>query len=61
MINYNRQEKSSLKQKLKNKEMTIGSWITLGSTGLAEILANSGFDWLVVDLEHTNNGFKITP
>ena len=53
MINYNGQDKLSLKQKLKNKEMTIGSWITLGSTGIAEILANSGFDWLVVDLEHT--------
>ena len=43
----------SLKQKLNNKELTIGSWITLGSPGVAEILANAGFDWLVVDLEHT--------
>ena len=42
-----------LKQKLNNKEFTIGSWITLGSPGVAEILANAGFDWLVVDLEHT--------
>jgi len=42
-----------LKYKLKNKELTIGSWITLGNTSIAEILANAGFDWLVVDLEHT--------
>jgi len=42
-----------LKEKINNRELTIGSWITLGSTGVAEILANSGFDWLVVDLEHT--------
>ena len=43
----------SLKKKIINKQLTIGSWITLGNTGVAEILSNSGFDWLVVDLEHT--------
>jgi 2-keto-3-deoxy-L-rhamnonate aldolase RhmA len=42
-----------LKQKLKNKELTVGSWITIGNTSIAEILANAGYDWLVVDLEHT--------
>lgn len=42
-----------LKQKLKNKDLTVGSWITLGNTSIAEILANAGYDWLVVDLEHT--------
>ncbi|MBT5399563.1 2,4-dihydroxyhept-2-ene-1,7-dioic acid aldolase [bacterium] len=42
-----------LKQQLKNRELTIGSWITLGNTSIAEILANAGYDWLVVDLEHT--------
>ena len=43
----------TLKRKLKNSERTIGSWITLGNTGIAEIMANAGFDWLVVDLEHS--------
>ena len=43
----------TLKQKIINKKITIGSWITLGNVGIAEILANAGFDWLVVDLEHT--------
>lgn len=43
----------SLKQKIKNKQLTVGSWITLGNTSIAEILSNAGFDWLVVDLEHT--------
>lgn len=43
----------NLKQKLLNSQVTIGSWITLGNTSIAEILANAGFDWLVVDLEHT--------
>jgi len=42
-----------LKNKLINKETTIGSWITLGNTGIAEIMANAGFDWIVIDLEHS--------
>ena len=43
----------TLKQKLINKNLTIGSWITIGSPTIAEILANAGYDWLVVDLEHS--------
>ena len=39
-----------LQTKLKNRQTTIGSWITIGSTVVAEIMAQSGFDWLVVDM-----------
>jgi len=46
-------ENSDLKQNLKNSEATIGSWITLSHPGIAEIMAKAGFDWLVVDLEHS--------
>lgn len=42
-----------LKKRLKANTLTIGSWITIGNTSIAEILARAGFDWLVVDLEHT--------
>lgn len=45
--------KYSLKEKLKRKILTIGSWITLDHTSIAEIMANAGFDWLVVDMEHS--------
>lgn len=31
----------------------IGSWITLNHTSIAEIMADAGFDWLCVDLEHS--------
>jgi 2-dehydro-3-deoxyglucarate aldolase len=44
---------TSLKQKLKNKELTVGSWITIGHPAIAEILATANFDWLVIDTEHT--------
>ena len=32
---------------------SIGSWITLGHPAIAEIMAETGFDWLTVDLEHS--------
>ncbi len=43
----------SLKEKLQSGRLTIGSWITLGHPAIAEIFAGAGFDWLVVDMEHT--------
>ncbi|MCB1936262.1 MAG: 2,4-dihydroxyhept-2-ene-1,7-dioic acid aldolase [Nitrosomonas sp.] len=42
-----------LKSKLAQSEITIGSWITLGHTAIAEIMASAGFDWLVLDMEHS--------
>ncbi|MCG8566169.1 MAG: aldolase/citrate lyase family protein [Desulfobacterales bacterium] len=42
-----------LKQKLAANIPTLGSWLTFGNTAIAEIMARSGFDWLVVDLEHS--------
>jgi len=42
-----------LKKKLFNNKTTIGSWITLAHPAIAEIMANSGFDWLAIDLEHS--------
>jgi 2-keto-3-deoxy-L-rhamnonate aldolase RhmA len=31
----------------------IGSWITLNNSSVAEIMADAGFDWLCIDLEHS--------
>lgn len=42
-----------LKLKLSQGELTIGSWITLGHPAIAEIMAAAGFDWLVLDMEHS--------
>jgi len=44
----------SLKQKLKNNELTIGSWIMMGNQMSVEVMALAGFEWLVVDIEHTS-------
>ena len=43
----------NLKQKLKNNELTLGSWIMMGNAMSVEVMALAGFDWLVVDIEHT--------
>lgn len=42
-----------IRKKLNGGQVSIGSWITLGNTGIAEILSLAGFDWIVVDLEHS--------
>ena len=42
-----------LKERLLRKDLTIGSWITMGHHEVAEIMARAGFDWLTVDLEHS--------
>lgn len=43
----------SLKSKLALAEQTIGSWLSFGFTQTCEIMANAGFEWLVIDMEHT--------
>ena len=43
-----------LKDKLKGKELTIGSWLSFGFAQTCEMMARSGgFDWLAIDMEHT--------
>ena len=33
-------------------QSTIGGWLSLANTHTAEMMANAGFDWLCVDLQH---------
>lgn len=41
-----------------NHRPTIGSWIQFAQPSHAEILANAGFDWLCIDLEHSVIGLR---
>lgn len=43
----------NLKEDLQKNRFTVGSWITLGHPSIPEIMAKVGFDWLVVDMEHS--------
>lgn len=42
-----------VKEKLKNKGKVAAAWLHLASNVSAEILANAGFDVLVIDAEHS--------
>ena len=39
-------------KKIRSGQATIGCFLGLGSPDVAELLAHSGFDWLVVETEH---------
>ncbi len=43
---------------LRSGKPTVGAWLSLGSAATAEILARSGFDWLMIDMEHGLGGFS---
>ncbi len=51
----------NLKKKLGKKEVTIGSWLQINSSDVAEIMAKSGFEWLVVDMEHGSISVRDLP
>jgi 4-hydroxy-2-oxoheptanedioate aldolase len=44
--------------KLRSGQPSVGSWLTLCSPVAAEAMAQVGWDWLVVDTEHSPVGFE---
>jgi len=38
---------------MKDNKFSLGSWISLGHPSIAEVMADAGFDWLCIDLEHS--------
>lgn len=46
------------KQALAEKRRQIGFWLNLPNTTVAEIAAGAGFDWLLVDGEHTDHSLQ---
>jgi 4-hydroxy-2-oxoheptanedioate aldolase len=45
--------KNAFKAALKAKKTQIGLWCSIPSNYTAELLAGAGFDWLLLDTEHT--------
>ena len=43
---------STLKQRLNNQETLLGTLSSLPSPEVTEIMAQAGFDWLFIDMEH---------
>lgn len=46
------------KQALAERRRQIGFWLNIPDTTAAEIAAGAGFDWLLVDGEHTSHGLQ---
>lgn len=51
---------NNFKQHLFNKDKLIGGWIISGSTTIAEAMAHIGYDYLVIDLEHSPSSIHDT-
>lgn len=45
--------KNSFKTKLRGGDQQIGLWCTLPGSYVAELLAGAGFDWMLLDTEHS--------
>src|SRR4051794_2361334 len=46
---------NAFKQALKARKRQIGLWCSLASPYTTEICAGAGFDWLLIDTEHSPN------
>ena len=49
--------KNIVKQKLALGKVSIGTWNMIGHSLVTEILANAGYDWVAMDMEHGVMGF----
>ena len=45
---------TDLKTKIRNRELSVGSWLSFADLQVAEMMATAGFEWLVIDMEHTS-------
>ncbi len=50
--------KGKTKSKLRDGELTLGTWIMMGHRWIAEILSGEDFDWICADMEHTSIDVK---
>lgn len=50
--------KNLLKEKLKEDKPAIGTFVGFGHPDVTEMLSRMGFDWLVIDAEHSPIGYE---
>lgn len=44
---------AEIKRKLRAGEVSLGTWMSMAHPSIAEILAAAGYEWVVVETEHT--------
>lgn len=42
----------AIRLKLKNSNTSIGSWMQIPNSSIAEIMGQSGYEWVAIDMEH---------
>ena len=51
----------SIRDKLKNSKYSIGTWQQIPNASISEILGNSDYDWVAIDMEHGSIGVDQLP
>jgi 2-keto-3-deoxy-L-rhamnonate aldolase RhmA len=45
---------TAFRHALLNRDVVVGTWLQISNATAAEVLANAGFDWIAIDIEHTD-------
>ncbi|MEO7853137.1 MAG: aldolase/citrate lyase family protein [Rubrivivax sp.] len=53
-----KQPKNAFKAALARRKPQIGLWLSLADAYVAELVATTGFDWLLIDAEHAPNDLR---
>ena len=51
-------KRNNVRAKLKAGEASVGSWLNLSSSSVAQLMSKVGFDWLTVEMEHSPISFE---
>lgn len=51
----------NLRSRLRGGGVTVGSWMQLPNSSVAEIMGQAGYDWVAVDLEHGAIDLQVLP
>ena len=44
---------ADIKAKLKAGGVSMGTWMSMAHPSIAEIMGSAGYDWVVIETEHT--------
>jgi 2-dehydro-3-deoxyglucarate aldolase len=45
---------NAFRSALLRRDVTLGTWLQINSATAAEVLSNTGYDWIAIDIEHTD-------
>jgi 2-keto-3-deoxy-L-rhamnonate aldolase RhmA len=45
---------NAFRKALLQRQVTLGTWLQINNATAAEVLSNAGYDWISIDIEHTD-------